>query len=138
MTPAQTAPGVVREVASAVRRICDTLGGIDPETVRVEQVAHVPGSSTDPQSPVVRAAVTAFERVSGHRHEPILGNSGATDANILRMRGVPTARVGMPKVASGPSGDPLDFTAGMNLVSLGEMRRLAEVLVRTVLGLRAG
>jgi hypothetical protein len=83
----------------------------------------------------VKATVAAWEAVAGERHEPIRGNSGATDANILRMRGVPTARVGMPKVPSAPDGGPVDFTLGMNLVDLREMRRLVEVLVRTVLGM---
>jgi hypothetical protein len=63
---------------------------------------------------------------------PVLDNSGATDANILRMRGVPTARVGMPKVAAMPDGSEIDFTRGMNLVDLRGMRRLAEILIRTV------
>jgi hypothetical protein len=49
------------------------------------------------------------------------------------MRGVPTARVGMPKVVVAPGGGPVDFTLGMNLVSLDAMSRLVEVLVRTVL-----
>jgi hypothetical protein len=73
--------------------------------------------------------------VARERHAPIVANSGATDANILRMRGVPTARVGMPKVPAAPDGGPVDFTLGMNLVDLREMRRLVEVLARTVLGL---
>jgi succinyl-diaminopimelate desuccinylase len=49
------------------------------------------------------------------------------------MRGVPTARVGMPKVHASPDGGDIDFSRGMNLADLGAMRRLAEVLVRTVL-----
>jgi len=78
--------------------------------------------------------VSAWEAVAGERHEPIRANSGATDANILRMRGVPTARLGMPKVPAAPDGGPVDFTLGMNLVDLREMYRLTEVLVRTVIG----
>ena len=39
----------------------------------------------------------------------------------------------MPKVATTPAGGAVDFTAGMNLVDLREMRRLVEILVRTVL-----
>jgi LytS/YehU family sensor histidine kinase len=60
--------------------------------------------------------VAAWESVAGLPHEPILRNSGATDANVLRMRGVPTARVGMPKVTRGLNGEAVDFTLGMNLV----------------------
>jgi succinyl-diaminopimelate desuccinylase len=41
----------------------------------------------------------------------------------------------MPKVATAPDGSPVDFSLGMNLVDLREMRRLTEVLVRIVLRL---
>lgn len=132
LTTEQTAPGVVREVAEEVRRVAADLG---VEGVTVTQVAHVPATRTDPAAPVVRATVEAFEAVSGATHVPLGQNSGATDANVLRMRGVPTARVGMPKVATGPDGAEVDFTRGMNLVDVTEMRRLGEILVRTVLGL---
>ena len=81
---------------------------------------------------MILAAVDAFETVSGSPHQIIMDNSGATDANILRMRGVPTARVGMPKVAAVPDGSSIDFTRGMNLVDVREMQRLAEILIRTV------
>ncbi|MDT3441965.1 MULTISPECIES: M20/M25/M40 family metallo-hydrolase [unclassified Pseudofrankia] len=134
ITTQQTPPGVVREVARELARIGRELGA----DLRVEQVAAIPASRTPPDAPVVRAAVAAWEAVAGARHERVLANSGATDANILRMRGVPTARVGMPKVVVAPDGGPVDFTRGMNLVDLREMRRLTEVLVRTVLGLVDG
>ncbi|MDF1604497.1 peptidase dimerization domain-containing protein [Nocardioides sp. YIM 152315] len=132
LTTEQTGPGVVREVRAEVQQICEELG---VDEVSVEQVAYVPATRTAHDSPVVRAATEAFETVSGGPHIPIGQNSGATDANILRMRGVPTARVGMPKVPRAPDGGEVDFTLGMNLVDLGEMRRLAEILVRTVLAL---
>lgn len=130
LTTRQTPAGVTREVRDECRRI-----GAD---LRVEQVAAIPASHTPPSSPIVRAAVAAWEAVAGEPHLPIRANSGATDANILRMRGVPTARVGMPKVTAAPGGGPIDFTLGMNLVDLREMRRLVEVLARTVLGVADG
>nr|WP_237448269.1 peptidase dimerization domain-containing protein [Nocardioides flavescens] len=132
LTTEQTGPEVVREVRAEVDRSAAELGAQD---VTVTQVAYVPASRTDPGAAVVRATTEAFEAVSGGSHVAIGQNSGATDANVLRMRGVPTARVGMPKVARGPHGEDVDFTLGMNLVHLGEMRRLGEILVRTVLDL---
>lgn len=128
LTTQQTPPGVVREVRDELRRISEVLG----VELQVRQVAAIPATHTSPDSPVVRAAVEAFETVDGRPHRVATGNSGATDANILRMRGVPTARVGMPKVAATPDGGDIDFSRGMNLVDLTAMRRLAEVLVRTV------
>lgn len=130
MTPEQTAQSVVREVRKALTPVEVELGVTFP----VRQVASVPASRTDPDAPIVRAAVAAWEAVAGERHEPVLANSGATDANILRMRGVPTVRVGMPKIQVGPKGRPVDFTLGMNAVDVGEMRRLVEVLVRSLRG----
>jgi hypothetical protein len=129
MTPDQTPAGVVREVRAVLAEVSDDLGV--PVTAR--QVAAVPGTRTDPTSDVVRSAVRAWEAVAGEAHAPIRGNSGATDANMIRLRGIPTARVGMPKVLVSPEGGPVDFTLGMNIVDVTEMRRLAEVLVRIVL-----
>jgi acetylornithine deacetylase/succinyl-diaminopimelate desuccinylase-like protein len=131
ITTRQSPPSVVRELRAEVCRIGAELGA----DLRVEQVAAIPATYTSPDSPVVRAAVGAFETVSGRPHQVVMENSGATDANILRMRGVETARVGMPKVPHGPDGGPVDFTRGMNLVDLSAMRQLAEILVRTVLSL---
>ncbi|WP_067460956.1 M20 family metallopeptidase [Actinomadura macra] len=129
LTTQQTPATVTREVRAFVTAMGQELGA----DLRVEQIAAIPASRTDPDSPVVRAAVEAWEGVAGVRHEPIRENSGATDANILRMRGIPTARVGMPKVPEGPAGESVDFTLGMNLVDVREARRLVEILVRTVL-----
>lgn len=131
MTPDQTAPQVVREVRAVLRELSADLG----VRLTARQVAAVPGTRTDPDAEIVRATISAWEHVAGVAHEPTLANSGATDANILRLRGVPTARVGMPKVTRGPDGEDIDFTLGMNIVDLREMRRLIEVLTRTVLRL---
>lgn len=131
MTPEQTAPEVVREVRGQLAVISEDLG-VD---LKARQIATVPGSRTDQSSPVVRATVNAWESVSGTPHSPITGNSGATDANILRSKGVPTARVGMPKVTSSPDGGPVDFSLGMNIADLRDISRLVEVLVRTTINL---
>ncbi len=93
-------------------------------------VLSIPGSATDPSSFVVRAAISAWEQVAGSPHVAVRDTSGATDANILRNRGVPTARVGMPKVAD--LAIPGDFALGMNVVDLHEMERLTRLLVQVV------
>ncbi|MFI5624820.1 hypothetical protein ACIA03_15260 [Nocardioides sp. NPDC051685] len=131
MTAEQTAPEVLREVRGQLRGLSEELGV--PLVAR--QVAAVPGTRTEPDTAIVRATVAAWEQVAGRTHEPIAANSGATDANILRLRGVPTARVGMPKVAASPDGGPVDFTLGMNIVDLDATRGLVEVLIRTVLAI---
>lgn len=134
MTPEQSAPAVVREVRAQLGDLAEELGIV----IVARQVAAVPGTRTDPQAEIVRAATLAWEEVAGQPHEPMLATSGATDANILRLRGVPTARVGMPKVLTAPDGGPVDFTLGMNMVDLRDQRRLVEVLVRSVLAMADG
>lgn len=94
----------------------------------------IPGTRTDEQAPVVQAAIAAWEELAGRPHEPIVANSGATDANILRQKGLPVARIGMDRI--GPDAPlPLDFPAGMNVVDLREAERLARHLVHTVVHL---
>jgi acetylornithine deacetylase/succinyl-diaminopimelate desuccinylase-like protein len=104
---------------------------LDQFGVGLEMVLAIPGTHTAPDARIVRTAIEAWERASGKPHEPVPDNSGATDANILRARGIPTARVGMPKVTS--DAFEVDFSRGMNTVDVRAMRRLAEVLARTTL-----
>ncbi|MBT2224932.1 M20 family metallopeptidase [Nonomuraea sp. NEAU-A123] len=124
IAPGTTPLAAKRELAAYLRRLSAELG-VD---LAVELVLAIPGTRTPPEDWVVRSAVRAWESVSGRRHEPIDGNSGATDANILRARGIPTARVGMPKVVS--TEFDVDFARGMNTVDVRAMRRLCELLVR--------
>ncbi|MBM2615723.1 peptidase dimerization domain-containing protein [Actinoplanes sp. LDG1-06] len=115
LAPGQTPLGVRRELEAFV--------GADADC---ELVAHIPATTTDPDNWVITETIRAWEAASGREHTPIPDNSGATDANILRARGIPTARVGMPK-APLPG---IDFALGMNTVQVTEMRRLSEVLAR--------
>lgn len=118
-----------REFAEAMREI----SARHPElSLSWEMVLSIPGTSTPRQDPVVQAAIRAWEAEEGRPHEEILENSGATDANILRGRGVPTARIGMTRI--GPDAPlPLDFPAGMNVVDIREMTRLTRHLIHTAL-----
>lgn len=96
-----------------------------------DMVLSIPGTETDQGSWIVGAAVAAWEDVAGRPHEPIVANSGATDANILRSRGVPTARIGMDRIgADAPMA--LDFPAGMNVADRREMLRLTRHLVHVI------
>ncbi|GAA5176256.1 hypothetical protein GCM10023321_84200 [Pseudonocardia eucalypti] len=113
-----------RELAAYLRQVGAELG-VD---LGVELVLAIPGTRTPPDARIVRLAVDAWERTNGRPHTPVPDNSGATDANILRARGIPTARVGMPKVASDEF--DVDFSRGMNTVDVRAMRRLCEVLTR--------
>jgi len=128
----RTAPGTAP--LSAKRELAAYLAGLSAELdteLALEMVLAIPGTHTPPESPIVRTAIDAWERTSGRPHEPVAGNSGATDSNILRARGIPTVRVGMPKVTSEEF--DVDFSRGMNTVDVRAMRRLCEVLARITL-----
>ncbi|MEU0485809.1 hypothetical protein ABZ260_42400 [Streptosporangium sp. NPDC006013] len=127
-SPRSTPASVRREFGAAVERIRAAHPELDVEW---EMVLSIPGTATSADDWIVRSAVEAWEAEEGRPHEPILANSGATDANILRGRGLPTARIGMTRV--GPEGPlPVDFPSGMNVADLREMRRLTRHVLRTV------
>lgn len=117
-----------REFGAAVERIAAELPGVRLDW---RPVLAIPGATTDPDSWICRSGIAAWEQIAGRRHTPITGTSGATDANILRSRGIPTIRVGMPKVAHAPF--DIDFTAGMNTVDVREMARLTRLLAHVAI-----
>lgn len=122
------APGVspLEARRSLVAHLADQ--GVDPADVDVELVLGITGSRTPEDAPIVRDTVAAWEAVTGEPRVAPTEQSGATDANILRNRGIPTARVGLPKVHV--DGREVDYAAGMNTVEVGAMERLTQLLVR--------
>ena len=97
-----------------------------------EMVLAIPGTTTPPENWIVQSCVRSWEAIEERPHTNAEMTSGATDANILRHRGVPTARIGMPKVAD-PNGHEVDFPLGMNAVDPREMNRLTRLIVRSVI-----
>jgi succinyl-diaminopimelate desuccinylase len=100
--------------------------------IDVEPLVVVPGGVTDPDNWIVKSAIAAWEHVEGRPHAGASGNSGATDANILRGRGIPTARIGMPRVGV-PTPVPDDFCMGMGVVDLNLMEQLVAKLIYVAL-----
>ncbi len=127
LAPDQSPLSARREVAAVVEEWADKTG----VRTDVELALAIPGSQTPADAPVVQACIAAWEREEGRDHTAPTGQSGATDANILRNRGIPTARIGLPKVQV--DGGELDFAAGMNTVTADSMVRLTRVLVHTAL-----
>jgi acetylornithine deacetylase/succinyl-diaminopimelate desuccinylase-like protein len=120
---------VKREFGVALAGIVAAHPGL---AVSWEMVLAIPGTATPRDSWVVRAAVAAWEELEQRPHQPILDHSGATDANILRNRGLPTARIGMDR--AGPEAPlPVDFPMGMNVVDVREMQRLTRHLVYVII-----
>jgi acetylornithine deacetylase/succinyl-diaminopimelate desuccinylase-like protein len=114
-----------RQLAEAIEAIAGRTPGLQ---VGAEMVLAVPGTSTDPANWVVRSTMRGWQEVEGRAHEPRANQSGATDANILRGRGVPTARVGLARV---PDDAPMpdDFSKGMNVVDVRAMEKLTRCLI---------
>jgi acetylornithine deacetylase/succinyl-diaminopimelate desuccinylase-like protein len=114
----------------ARRQLLDALEDIkrrhDGLEVDGEMILAIPGATTPPDSWIIKSSVRAWEAVAGRPHAPRPGTSGATDANILRGRGIPTARLGMPP----PRSPPYENTFSMGVVELDGMVELTKCLVR--------
>lgn len=128
LVPGQSPLDAWRELDAALD---DLRRSDDPIDARTELALAIPGSRTDPEHWICTAAIRAWEAVAGTDHEPITGTSGATDANILRNRGIPTVRIGLPKAID--DGAELDFAAGMNTVDIAALELLTRHLVTTAL-----
>lgn len=124
-TPEQTPANVEREFAKALEQFSAELG---LET-SYSCTQTINASHTPPTDPVVATAISVWEELHGRSHEPFTVMSGATDANILRGLGIPTARIGLAK-AKLPD---VDFALGMNCVAISELRQLTKFLVLSTL-----
>ena len=124
LSPRTTPTAARRELVDAVRQIAAELDA----RIDVEQILSIPGETSDERMWLCRSAVAAWEAVEGQPHRVVRDGSGATDANILRNRGIPTVRVGMPKVVDAPF--EMDFAMGMNTVDLAEAEKLTRYLIR--------
>ena len=91
--PGTDPAAVKRQFAAAVADIAGRHADIELDW---EMILAVPGSRTDPDNWIVRSAIRAWRQATGQAFSPATASSGATEANILRAWGVPTARVGLP------------------------------------------
>jgi acetylornithine deacetylase/succinyl-diaminopimelate desuccinylase-like protein len=93
-----------------------------------DMILSIPGGHTDPKNWIVQSLIRAWEFREGQPHVPRRGTSGATDAAILRGRGIPTARLGMPRAETPPA-----YRAfGMGICNVQSMKRLTECLVYSI------
>ncbi|MEO1064314.1 MAG: deacylase [Actinomycetota bacterium] len=113
-----------------LEQLLDELRADDPHLdIRAELILAISGTVTARDHWVCAAGRRAWEATTGEAHTDPTGLSGSTDANILRGRGVPTMRIGLPKVHV--DGTELGFAEGMNTVDVAALTALTEVLVRT-------
>ncbi|MFN3258703.1 MAG: M20 family metallopeptidase [Ilumatobacter sp.] len=127
LSPRTTPDDAAAAFGAELARIAQRVGA----EVSWRQTVAIAGTTTPPDEAIITTTIRAWESLTGRVHEPIVGLSGATDANILRAAGVPTARVGLPKVVR-PDRD-VDFQFGMNAVDVDDMMRLSQLLVRTAI-----
>jgi succinyl-diaminopimelate desuccinylase len=116
------------QVVEQVRRIGEEHG----VRLSVEQLLSIPGTTTDPDNWVVRSSIRAWEEIEGAEHQPRRVQSGATDANVLRRNGLPTARIGLARVPD-DAPVPNDFSKGMNVVQVSEMVKLTKHLLHVAI-----
>ena len=121
-TPRIDPADVRRQFAAAIEDIRAAAGGPD---LGWDMILAIPGSHTEPSSWIVRSSIRAWEEMTGKPFDAGTQGSGATEANVIRAWGVPTARFGLP-----PAPAPLPH-AGM--FSMGEAH--AESLDALVRGL---
>jgi acetylornithine deacetylase/succinyl-diaminopimelate desuccinylase-like protein len=129
ISPRTTPMDAKRQFGAAIDGIVARNPGLDVDWT---MVLAIPGTNTPPENWIVQSCVRAWEAIEERPHKNAQMTSGATDANILRHRGIPTARIGMPKV-SDPTGVEVDFPMGMNAVDPNEMVRLTRLIVRSAI-----
>jgi hypothetical protein len=96
-----------------------------------EMILAIPGTSTDRNNWIVQSCMRAWEYVEKKKHTPRKGTSGATDANILRSRGIPTARLGMPRLKNSSKEQRPVFS--METSNTSGMKQLTKCLVYAII-----
>jgi acetylornithine deacetylase/succinyl-diaminopimelate desuccinylase-like protein len=112
------------QFGAAIERIVKANPGV---SVDWEMILSIPGSFTDPKNWIIQSCVRAWEFVENKKHMPRTGTSGATDANILRSRGIPTARLGMPRRTAANENQRSRFS--METSNIAGMKQLTKCLV---------
>ena len=117
--------------SEAKRQFGDAINEItkaNPDlTVEWEMILSIPGSFTDPKNWIIQSCMRAWEHVEKKKHVPRTKTSGATDANILRSRGIPTARIGMPRLQSASESQRSNFS--MDTCNVSGMKQLTKCLI---------
>lgn len=129
--PAESGIDAHGRIVEALDKLKNDHPGLEASA---ELTVDIAGSFTDPEHWICRLGRTAWESIEGAAHVTPTGLSGSTDANIIRHRGIPTMRIGLPKVHR--EGVELDFAEGMNTVDATSIATLTELLLRCVSGAR--
>jgi acetylornithine deacetylase/succinyl-diaminopimelate desuccinylase-like protein len=117
------------ELDAEVRAAVEAIRANEPDfEIDLEQIVVLPGTATDPGSWIVRSIIRAWEAREGRTHAPLARSSGASDAAIIRSRGIEAARIGLP-----PAPTPNPYPGfSMGVVDVASMRGLAELLIEVI------
>ena len=119
------------ELQARIRRRARRNQGRNPGLeVDFEMILSIPGhAAPSPTTGSSSLSCARWEAPRGQPHQPIRGTSGATDAAILRGRGIPTARLGLPRA------DPPRHTLASPWAppTSSAMQRLTECLVYAII-----
>lgn len=64
-----------------------------------EMIVAIPGTTTPRDNWIVGSAIRAYEAMTGKAYAPPAPGAGATEANVMRLLGIPTVRMGLPPPA---------------------------------------
>ena len=94
-----------------------------------DMLQSMAGSRTEPSNWIVQSCWRAWEEIEGEPHTPPRGMSGTTDGNVLRLRGIPTVRIGLPGLISQDGSWPPFFDA----VRATDLARLTKVYIHALI-----
>lgn len=115
-----------RQLEGALERIRSNHPELD---LGLERVLALAGTTTDPDNWIVRSLVAAWEAREGREHAPFKNASGASDAALIRGRGIATARIGPP-----PPATPSPFSGfSMGVADVASLHALSELLVAAII-----
>jgi acetylornithine deacetylase/succinyl-diaminopimelate desuccinylase-like protein len=123
LSPRTTPAEAARELEAALDAIRADVPGL---TVTSKLLIAIPGTSTPPDNWIVTSSIAAWEAIYQKPHVLRTGTSGATDADILRGYGIPTARIGT--AALGPDA-PFAGRFSMGVVSVDALVQLTTALI---------
>jgi acetylornithine deacetylase/succinyl-diaminopimelate desuccinylase-like protein len=125
VAPDASPDDVQRELERALERIRADNPDLE---LTVERTAALPGTRTEPESWIVRSLIRTWEELEGKPHAILPNQSGASDAAVIRSRGIETARIGLPAPST-----PSPYTGfSMGVADPESIQGLARFLVHAI------
>lgn len=125
VAPDSSPDDVERQLATQLDAVRTEIPDLELTLLRT---AALPGTRTDPDSWIVRSLVRTWEELEGKPHAILPSQSGASDAAIIRSRGIPAARIGLPAPST-----PSPYSGfSMGVADMESVEGLAKFLVHAI------